>query len=695
MARKSTIKLLLINESDNESERLISLFRNAGRVARAHRAVSAEDLHNMLNTESWDLLIANGKHPEITVEQCLEQLKKSATDLPAIVIRDKDLQSALDAGASDVVSSEDDQRLVFAAFREIQHLEKHRELVWVKEKLANAEERCALLMDQSQDAIAYISDGMLVSANALFCSRFGYSDPDDLDCAPVIDLLAPADHDKFKGLLKSQLASGEGNTDFSFNGCKQDGANFSATMQLSNAVYDDEPCIQLSVKDQSASVNNSAGSATLDLDPATRLYSHDYFLAQLDSHTKQAAAGTSVSTLLFIGIDKFSSFRSRLGITHAHNILLDIAKLIQLQSNDANYLAHFCDDGFTLLLEDTGVDKALTYAKSLCKNLEAHIIEIDNQSIQCTASIGLLVLDTRVQDDPNVLIENAFNTCEQIRDDADNEGIGNAAAVYIPSHDKKSLGDATDDEELDRFLEEALEDGQFSLTFQPVVSLRGTSGDYYEVQTRMINADGQEQHADEFLTTLQFNKANTRLDRWIILEATKQLASQINNNQHLCLLINLTANALQDETLLPWLNVALKAGGIPKGALVFQFVESDITDYLKPAKIFAQAIKEVGCKISISDFGLVDDPFKTLKRIGTDFTKISAKLTKALHSGGDTQMLKAMINSINENESKAIIGGVENAAALALLWQLGVDYIQGAYMAGPSKKMDYEFTDIA
>ena len=78
MAKKSTIKLLLINESENESERLISLFRDAGRVARATRAQSAEELFHMLEQESWDLLIANDKHPEIVVDQCLELLKKKS-----------------------------------------------------------------------------------------------------------------------------------------------------------------------------------------------------------------------------------------------------------------------------------------------------------------------------------------------------------------------------------------------------------------------------------------------------------------------------------------------------------------------------------------------------------------------------------------------------------------------------------------
>jgi multidomain signaling protein FimX len=693
MTRKSTIKLLLINESDNEGERLISLFRNAGRVARAHRASSAEDLHKNLETQSWDLLIANDKHPEIAIDQCLEQLNKTSANIPVIVIRDEDAQSALDAGADDVVASQDDQRLVHAAFRALRCLEQRRELQLLQEKLADAEQRSAQLMDQSQDSIAYVSDGMLVNSNKLFCQRFGYDNLEDLDCAPIIDLIANDNHGQFKELLKSQLTSGEGSTDFNFTGLMQAGDSFSATMQLSNAVFDDEDCIQLSIRDQATPASSSAVSQ--DIDPATGLYSYDYFRSQLESYTKQSASGAKPCALLFIGIDKFTSFRSRFGIIHNRNVVLDIAHFIQQQTTDNSWLSQVCDDSFTLLLPDTSAAQAETYAKELCKSLEQHIIEIDGQSTQCTASIGIVILDGQIQEPADKLIDHAFNSCEQLRQQANNDGAGNDAAIYVPTRVRKSLGDASDDKDLDSFLEEALEDGQFTLTFQPIVSLRGTSGDHYEVQTKMANADGEYIHADDFLGSLQFKQVNTRLDRWIIIEATKQLATRLETYKDTCLLINLTPNALQDESLIPWLNVALKAGGIPAAALTFQFRESDISHCLKPAKVFASAVKSIGCRISITGFGQIDDPVKALKHVQADFAKIDSKFTSDLQNTGDNQIVKALVSSINENEAQTIISGVANAAALAMLWQLGVDYIQGDYMAAASAQMDYEFTDIA
>lgn len=694
MAKKSTINLLLINQSDNECERLISLFRNAGRVARAHRASSAEDLFSCLENNSWDLLIANDKHPEITVEQCLEKLKNAAIKIPVIVIRDNDVQSALDAGATDVISTDDEPRLVFAALRELSNLERYRELISTQGKLADAEERCALLMAKSQEAIAYLADGMLVSANPLFASCFGYDSADELDCAPIIDLISDDNHEKVKSVLKSQPGLGEITTDISFCGLKQNGDTFSSEMQLSNAVYDDEPCIQISVSEQKSATASDSESG-IDHDPATGLYSQNYFLSQLEHSIAQAANGGTTSSLLFIGIDLFTGLRSRYGISSANSILLDIAQFIQQQSPDNHCLAHICDDGFALLLADTGAEAALEFAQSLCKKLEQHIIDIGSQSLQCTASIGLLEIDSQNQHSASSLIDKAFSSCELVRENAGSDGTGNGAAIFVPEIEKRSLGDAASDNDLDSYLEEALEDGQFSLLFQPVVSLRGSSGDHYEVQTRMTTIEGEDQEASEFLQALQFEQANTRLDRWIILEATKQLAGPVSDGQDSRLFINLTANSLKDESLIPWLGVALKAGGIPAAAITFQFTENDIIDYLKHAKEFVKSVKELGCKVSISEFGQVDDATKALKQTGADFAKLAHSYAEQLQAGGDIQMLKAMVNSINENQTQAIISGVENAAALAVLWQIGVDYIQGGYLAEPSKQMDYEFTDIA
>ncbi|MEH6910171.1 MAG: EAL domain-containing protein [Oceanicoccus sp.] len=696
MAKKNTIKLLLINESDNEGERLISLFRNAGRVARAKRAQSAEELFRMLEQDSWDLLIANDKHPEIVVDQCLELLKKHHTVIPSIVIRDGDANSALDAGACDVIASDDDKRLMFAALRELRSFDDRRQLISTKEKLSDAVARCNLLMADSQEALAYVADGMLISSNALFCARFGYADPEELDCTPVIDLIAASDNSKFKQLLKTLANGNEDGTDFNFTGQTQDGETFTAAMHLSNSVFDDEPCIQLTINDSEDPTTNTESevipSSTSEPEQllAPLPASNTELLTQLTKRISQAGDGDKLTTLAFISIDGIDDIRSRVGITQTNHVLTNISDFVSQQLPSGTYLSQYCDDGLIALLDGLDANSAQKTAEQLCSSIEGYIIEIGGQSIQCTVSIGLVVIDGQQSNSSAKCIDNAFSVCEIVRNDG-----GCGVMQFITKKKKKSLGNAAGDQELDKFLEEALNNGQFSLSYQPVVSLRGTSGEHYEVRTTMTTDDGNILKASQFSDNIQFSGINTRLDRWIILEATKKLAAQIEQKQDVRLFINLSANSLQDESLIPWLGVVVKAGGIPPSALIFQFSAPDISDYLKPAISFSELMRELGCKISITGFGKATDPFKVLNHIQADFAKISDSFTEQLEPGGDAQLLKAMVSSVGENDIQAIISGVENAAALAQLWQIGVDYIQGGYLAGPSTIMDYEFTDIA
>jgi len=695
MTIKATIKLLLINGSDNESEHIISLFRAAGRVARGQRAQSAEGLQKLLEQNNWDLLIANDRHPEISLDQCLQQIAKMALDIPTIVLRDEDAETALAAGAADVIASGDDQRLIIASLRELKHLEQRRRFALVEEKLADAEQRSAQLLAQSQDAIAYISDGMIINCNTLFSARFGFQDPDELDCLPVIDLIQEIDRGKIKTLIKAQsLSDSDSDSSVPFAGLSHSGEEFSSYMTLGNAVYDEENCIQMCIRDPRQSEHNRRSSDRREPEPAGMITKSD-FLEQLGALNKQANDGSSISSLFFIGIDKFHNLRSRIGIEQGREMVVNVAQLIADYGADEYSLSHICDDALVLLLPAVGEEKAKKVAQGLCREVEAHIIEVGGQSIQCTISIGLLVLDNQHPMATEDLIEGAFRGAENLRAQSGSEGTGNGVSVFIPTYQQKALGDSQGDDDLDAILEEALDNNRFSLAFQPIVSLRGTSGDHYEVQTRMIDENDRQVPAAEFLGSINFDKTNTRLDRWVILQATKALSAKIELDPDTRLFINLTNHALQDKSLITWLGVALKAGGIPPQSIIFQFDERSIIDYLKPAISFTESIRKLGCKLSIGGFGQSDDPLKTLKNVNADFAKISGRYTRELEVDSSSQVLKAMVGSIIEHNSQAVVSDVENAAALAMLWQMGVDYIQGGYLAAPASQMSYEFTDIA
>lgn len=659
MARKNTIRLLLVNASDNDSERLVSLFRGAGRVARAERVAGAADLPVALQ-QSWDLLIADDRHPELDIDTVLQQWRAAEADFAAIVQRaDADLAALFAAGASEVVAPEEDQRLIGAALRELETAELRRQVRRLQTQLREAEQRNALLLGEADQAIAYVTDGMVINANPLFAQRFGYADAGDMDCLPVIDLIAAADHEAFKALLKDGASSG-----MPFTGQRADGETFTALLRRHGATYDGEPCIQLIVEQADA----PAGAVDGGRDADTGLYSRAWLLEHVNG-----------GCLLLIGIDRFPELRRQLGLGASAQLLAGLGALIRERAPADSCLARPGDDCLGLLLRaDTG--QALDFARQLCAAVEGHIFELSSQSRQCTVSIGIAACGAGAALDT---LEHAFAACEKVRDDA-----GNGVAVHADARPAIAADAGWD-------LESALAEQRFALLFQPIISLRGAGGEHYEVLLRMRGDTDALELPDNFLDAAGVSADNARLDRWILLEATKRLADNRAAGNDTRLVINLTANALQDETLATWLGVALKAAGLPGSTLILQLREIDVVNYLKPAKTFFEAVRQLGCRVSIGGFGGGLDPLKTLRNTPADWVQLDGSYTRALQTGGDTQALKELVSAIGGQDVRVIIPFVENAQVLAILWQVGADFIQGHYLQAPSRDMNYEFTDIA
>ena len=92
---KKTIRLLILEDSQNEAERLVSLFRNAGRATRVHRITSSDDLTDIL-PQGWDLLIAAPEAEALDPSEALGSIRRQAKDIPFIQLVNGNDSDAVD-----------------------------------------------------------------------------------------------------------------------------------------------------------------------------------------------------------------------------------------------------------------------------------------------------------------------------------------------------------------------------------------------------------------------------------------------------------------------------------------------------------------------------------------------------------------------------------------------------------------------
>ncbi|UVE17266.1 EAL domain-containing protein [Pseudomonas sp. LS44] len=681
---KKTIRLLILEDSQNEAERLVSLFRNAGRATRVHRLTSSDDLAEALQ-QSWDLLIAAPSSENLEPSEAITAIRRQAKDIPVIQLLvgndSDDVTEALTLGAQDALPQGEDERLILVANRELANLEERRARRTAEVALREAEKRCQLLLDSSVDSITYVHDGMHVYANRSYLQLFGYEDADELEGMPMIDLIASADQGRFKDFLKNYQSS-EGGAELACSGMKASGQDFQARMGFSQATYDGEPCIQVVIRGESGNAELEEKLREISSqDLVTGLFNRTHFIELLDAAAQRAVSNSEPANLAYVRVDRYPALLAEVGLAGIDLLLTDLANLLRQHFPRDAQLARFGDGVFAVLQPGQTPEQSQDSLHSLLKKIESHLFDVSGRTVQTTLSIGSAGLNETTAKAQEVI--NRAHRC------ADELSEGNGLNVYCPASE---LAAAANRGNVLAMLQQALDNNQFRLLFQPIISLRGDNNEHYEVLLRLLNPQGKEVPPSEFLSAALDAGLAEKIDRWVILNSIKLLADHRAKGHNTCLFVHLSSASLQDQTLLPWLSVALKAARLPSDALAFQINEPDAIAYLKQTKALTQGLAELHCKVTLCQFGCALNPFNTLKYMNVDYVKIDGSYSQDLSTAESQEALKTLLASLHAQAKLTIVPFVESASVLATLWQAGVNYIQGYYLQGPSQSMDYDFS---
>jgi EAL domain-containing protein (putative c-di-GMP-specific phosphodiesterase class I) len=330
-------------------------------------------------------------------------------------------------------------------------------------------------------------------------------------------------------------------------------------------------------------------------------------------------------------------------------------------------------------------DQARDIAESYRKHVEDHLFEAEGKTQQLTFSIGIALI---TENSPNAkdLLGRAQTAAEEVSDPGNG---GNGVRLYQPKRDNLMA----DTDLAINLIESALESDSFKLLYQPIISLRGHGDEHYEAFIRMLNEKGEEVSPYEFMPPNGPSEMASKIDKWVVLQTIRQLSEHRSKGHSTRLFINLTAETLQDKTFPSWLNVALQAARLPGDSLIFQISESNAITYTKQARDFSKGVQSLHCKFSINQFGLALNPFNLLKHLNPEYIKLDATFTEDLQKEDRRQQAKEVIAQLQEIEKLTIVPYVESASILSVLWQVGVNYIQGYYLQAPSASMDYDFSE--
>ena len=724
------VKVLLAEGDENAAERLVSDLRNAGIPVRAQYVGSEAALHAELQRQVWDLVLLRQGTEVGQLADVVTIVRHYDAALPVLSLEnDPDparLTNAMRDGAADAVPSGDDERLLLIVRRELSHSRERARLRRAERAASESAHRADLLLDVIDAGVAYVLDGMHVSANRAYLDLFGYANLDDLLGATMLDLVTEGHKDAFKQSLRA-VAEGSA-TEFAMHGQHRDGATFEATMHVLSAVYDGEPCWQVVLRqraDDTAPPPTGAedarpNEAPAPTTPAAAREDRAHILATLQSFHAQAASASAPASLVCLLVTNYAEMRGLAGLETTWRLTGMIGDLLDEAVQAPHRILRVADDVFVLLLHDMDATSAEEEIGQLAKEICAQCsrdsagtlaVRIATSAAplraDVPAALGVLTDLLRV---PRATVASAdatppprppwVATADTPASSADEDTDTGATLPGVAPPTAPSIS-APMNEHIVARIQECLADNTFVLFFQPIISVRGDSDEHYEAFLRMpVHGQGPGQAkgdamlgAEEVLGPAMQAGLGGKVDRWVILQSIKLLSAHRGSGHDTRLTINLCAASVLDPNFLTWLGMAIRAVRLPTDALIFQVTEADAVANLQAAKAFMRGMHDLHCRTSLSRFTGGGNPTQLLRHLSVDFVKLDPTLIDAVQAHPERkEELSKLIALLQSQGRLTIVPMVENAKLLAALWQAGANYIQGHYLQEPSTEMDFDFT---
>jgi diguanylate cyclase (GGDEF)-like protein/PAS domain S-box-containing protein len=404
-------------------------------------------------------------------------------------------------------------------------------------------------------------------------------------------------------------------------------------------------------------------------DSLTGLPNRTALLEHLDSALERPGALLGV---LVIDIDQFKLVNDSLGHAAGDQLLLEVAHRWTHLLGPCDVLARMGGDEFVVIIDGADEMGALILADRLLQLLEQPV-ELGDRNFALSASIGIALRDPAADEhDAATLLRYA----DAAMFAAKSKG---AAKVVVFTCD---LADqARNRLELFSELKAALLRDELELKYQPVVELATGRLLGVEALCRWTHPERGAIRPDEFIPIAEESGLIDSLDRWVLRRACRDARAMREAGTlpaEAYLAVNVSASKLARPDFESAVHGALADSGLPARALVLEVTESAVMNDPETVRGVLEGLKEFGVEVSIDDFGTGYSSLAYLRRLPFGTLKIDRSFVQHMtKDAGDQAIVTAVIDLAKALGAKTIAEGVETAADLLLLHQLGCRAGQG------------------
>ncbi len=408
-------------------------------------------------------------------------------------------------------------------------------------------------------------------------------------------------------------------------------------------------------------------------DNLTGIPSRSYYQERIQTIIQTANYRNEQFAFLFLDLDGFKDINDSFGHNLGDQLLKVIAERVQEVIRDKDFAARLGGDEFCIILNDIKDIKSVEEVANRCLQKINAPLFLNNHQIKPRVSIGIAIFPR--DGDNEVALLKAADTAMYAAKDAGKQ----CYAFY--SHDMAIQ--AVSRLEKEQMLREAFEEEQFTLYFQPQISLNTGRMIGVEALARWQHPEKGFIPPSEFIPLIEQLGLIVDFGNWVLKTACEQIAQWHKAGlPYLQVAVNISPSHFQDSALIDTVKVLLDKNNISAQYLELEVTESALQTE-GHTEIFEQ-LREIGIRISIDDFGTGYSCLASLKQLPLDCIKIDKVfLDDVLTNSHTALLLGAIIGLANALNYKLVAEGVETKDQLLVMHGLGCQVIQGYIFSRP------------
>jgi diguanylate cyclase (GGDEF)-like protein/PAS domain S-box-containing protein len=678
LIEQNAVPLIVLSTARDPVEQINSVLRRAGHPVHCTWIPSLRDLGDALAQLNPELLLfVDTDGDDLTGAATVRD--QLAPSVPLIVVAESldegRIAVAMAQGARDVVSLASPARLQAVMGRELRSFRLERALETTLKSARDARRQLETVLERSNDAIVQVQEGIIVDANPSWLELFGIVTADGLVGQPIMDLFEESKHAALKGALAACLQGRWSDHTLKLNAVLSDGTVLPMEMVLTPGEHDGEPCVRMVVPARPRDAKGLADDLAdaVRRDPSTGFLYRGPLLEALKGRLATPVPG-GVRYFALVKPDKFAAIEREVGATASEEVLREFANVLKEHLNPKDLAGRFGGVSFLALLERGNERDVEAWSEQLIAKCSKHVVKIGQKSLTLTCTVGLSVVNPSGAN-LDATIDDAIEACRKGRGRGGNQSVTSDKAdndARVKSYDTVWV----------KHIKAALMENRFRLVQQPVASLQGDDLGMFDVLVRMIDGQGKEVLPAEFMAAAERNDLLKNIDRWVV-GASLSFAAQRKPG---CLFVRMSKDTVRDGSFLDWLDNHIRASRAEPARLCFQIPESVAASQVNEASALAKQLRNRGFRFALDAFGSGRDPMGLLSGFPLDFIKIDGAIVQGLASDQDAQAkVRGFVEAADKRKVQTIAERVENANTMAVLWQLGVQFIQGYFINAPEE----------